>query len=530
MDNHGASQPATPSGIDRIVILDFGSQTCHLIGRRIRERGVFAEIVPGETSPGDWFDDTVRGIIFSGSPSSVHDDDAPRPDDRVFRLGVPILGICYGLQHTTHSQGGRVGRSVAREYGPAPVEMITRHPILEGIGSRFLSWMSHGDAIEQLPDGGQEVAATTHGVPAVIAIDSLSFVGLQFHPEVTHTQHGALILDNFATRMCGARRQWSVQDYRSQLEEDVRLRAGDNPVLLLISGGVDSSVVAALLLDALPASQVHLMYIDTGLMRKNESEEIGRALRTLGAENLYLIDAAEEFLRELADVADPEEKRRIIGDLFVTVQEREVKKRFDGAYLLAQGTLYTDLIESGHGVGKHAVTIKSHHNVASPLVRAKRDAGEVLEPLAALYKDEVRALGSLLGLPDSIVHRHPFPGPGLAVRILGPVTKERCDILREADAIYIQALRDSGLYDEIWQAFAVLLPIRSVGVAGDSRAYGDVVALRAVVSRDGMTADVYDFKPDFLRNIAAAITNRIPQVGRVVYDVSGKPPATIEWE
>ncbi len=521
---------AKPERVDRIIILDFGSQTCHLIGRRIRERGVYAEIVSGETPPGTWFDTSVKGIILSGSPASVHDVDAPKPDPEVYNLGVPLLGICYGLQHTTHNHGGSINRSDHREYGPAPVHIHSRHPILKGIGSQFLSWMSHGDAIQQLPRGGVEIAATAHGVPAVVAVESLHFVGLQFHPEVTHTQHGAVILDNFATGICNARRQWSVEDYRHQLEDEVRRKVGSDSVLLLISGGVDSSVVAALLLNALPAEQIHLMYIDTGLMRKNETDEIGRALTTLGARNLYLIDAADEFLSELSGAIDPEEKRRIIGDLFVTVQDREVKTRLSGRYLLAQGTLYTDLIESGHGVGRHAASIKSHHNVASPLVQAKRKAGLVLEPLAALYKDEVRQLGKILGLPDSIVHRHPFPGPGLAVRILGEVTRERCDILREADAIYIQALRDAGLYDEIWQAFAVLLPIRSVGVAGDSRAYGDVIALRAVVSRDGMTADVYDFQPAVLRGIAAAITNRIPQVGRVVYDVSGKPPATIEWE
>ncbi len=520
----------SPDHIDRIVILDFGSQTCHLIGRRLRERGVFAEIVSGELDPQEWFTSRVKGIILSGSPASVHDSDAPSPHDDVYTLGVPILGICYGLQYTTHSHGGAVSRSDHREYGPAPVSVHTRHPLLEGIGSQFLSWMSHGDAIARLPQGGVEVAATTHGVPAVVAIDEIHFVGLQFHPEVTHTQHGAVILDNFAVKICGARRQWSVEDFRRQLEEEVRSQVGSDAVLLLISGGVDSSVVAALLLNALPPEQVHLMYIDTGLMRKGETDEIGKALTALGAKNLSLIDAADEFLDALDGVSDPEEKRRIIGDLFVTVQSREVAQRVKGPYLLAQGTLYTDLIESGHGVGKHAVSIKSHHNVSSPLVKAKRDAGEILEPLATLYKDEVRHLGSLLGLPKSVVFRHPFPGPGLAVRILGAVTKKRCDVLREADAIYIQALRDAGLYDEIWQAFTVLLPIQSVGVAGDSRAYGDVVALRAVVSKDGMTADVYDFQPAFLRNVAAAITNRIPEVGRVVYDISGKPPATIEWE
>lgn len=516
--------------VDRIVILDFGSQTTHLIGRRIRERGVYAEIVSGTAPATDWFDDSVRGVILSGSPYSVHDEDAPRPDEAIYDLGVPILGICYGLQVTTHLHGGDVSRSETREYGPAPVRIQTRTPLLEGIGARFLSWMSHGDAIRRLPDGGRETAATHNGVPAVVTVPDMDFTGIQFHPEVSHTEHGGLILDNFATRVCAARRQWSVDSYRAELEERTRREVADRPVLLLISGGVDSSVVAALLLATLDPDQVHLMYIDTGLMRKDESREIATALKSLGAQNLYLIDAAEDFLGRLDGVADPEEKRRIIGDTFIDVQEREVERRVPGEYLLAQGTLYTDLVESGHGVGSHGASIKSHHNVSSPLVRAKRDAGLIIEPLRELYKDEVRELGRLLGLPETMVGRHPFPGPGLGVRILGPITQERCDVLREADAIFIQALRDAGLYDEIWQAFAVLLPVRSVGVAGDSRAYGDVIALRAVVSRDGMTADIYEFQPSFLRNVAAAITNRVPQVGRVVYDYSGKPPATIEWE
>jgi GMP synthase (glutamine-hydrolysing) len=516
--------------IDRIVILDFGSQTTHLIGRRIRERGVFAEIVVGTTPPAEWFDSSVKGVILSGSPRSVHDEDSPRPDPRVYELDVPVLGICYGLQVTTHLHGGEVSRSETREYGPAPVEIVTRHPLLDGIGSRFLSWMSHGDAIRTLPAGGREVAGTTHGVPAVVSIPDRNFTGIQFHPEVSHTEHGGMILDNFATKICGARRQWSVDDYRLELEAQVRRDVGSRPVLLLISGGVDSSVVAALLLSALDPEQVHLMYIDTGLMRLNESAEIGKALRALGARHLSLVEAEDDFLSTLAGVIDPEEKRRIIGDTFITVQEREISRTISGDYLLAQGTLYTDLVESGLGVGTHGASIKSHHNVSTPLVRAKREAGLIIEPLGGLYKDEVRELGRLLGLPESVVGRHPFPGPGLGVRILGEVTRERCDILRQADAIYIQALRDAGLYSEIWQAFAVLLPVRSVGVAGDSRAYGDVVALRAVVSRDGMTADIYEFQPSFLRNVAAAITNRVPQVGRVVYDYSGKPPATIEWE
>lgn len=525
-----ASRIGPPAGFERIVILDFGSQTTHLIGRRIRERGVFAEIVPGIAPVEEWLDEHVRGVILSGSPFSVHDADAPRPDAKIYDLGLPVLGICYGLQVTTHLFGGIVSRSETREYGPAAVELLSSTALTQGLGARFISWMSHGDAIRTLPAGAREVATSAHGVTAVVSIPERSFYGLQFHPEVTHTEQGGLILDNFATGICRVERRWSVENYLEQLQSEVRDRVRDGKVLLLISGGVDSSVVAALLLKTLDPDNVHLMYIDTGLMRKGESTEIGAALRRLGARNLYLVDAEERFLAALNGITDPEEKRHIIGDLFMTVQEEEVSARIDTEYLLAQGTLYTDLIESGHGVGNNAHRIKSHHNVASPLVEKKRNAGLVLEPLAALYKDEVRDLGTLLGLPREIVGRHPFPGPGLGVRILGAVTRERCDVLREADALYIQALRDAGLYDEIWQAFAVLLPIQSVGVAGDTRAYGDVVALRAVTSRDGMTADVYDFQPEFLRNLAARITNQIPRVGRVVYDCSGKPPATIEWE
>lgn len=515
---------------DRIVVLDFGSQTTHLIGRRLRERGVYAEIFSGTQPVSEWFNETVRGVILSGSPFSVHDPDAPRPDPALFDLPIPILGICYGLQTLVHSFGGSVSRSQDREYGPAQIVVEQRDPILESAGDSFRSWMSHGDAIERVPDDAVQLAASVHNVPAIIAFPGRRALGLQFHPEVSHTEHGTEILENFARKTCGARAEWSVERYLEDLQEDIRTRVGRKNVLLLISGGVDSTVVAALLLASLPPEQVFLMYIDTGLMRKNESTEIGEILRELGARHLSLVNAEDRFLDALAGVTDPEEKRRIIGDMFIQVQEQEIVSMLTSDYLLAQGTLYTDLIESGSGVGRHASRIKSHHNVASPLVSQKRERGEIVEPLAWLYKDEVRELGRVLGLPKRVVGRHPFPGPGLGVRILGEVTRQRCDLLREADAMYIEALRNAGLYDEIWQAFSVLLPIQSVGVTGDERAYGDVLALRAVVSRDGMTADVYDFDPVFLRDLAARIINRIPGLGRVVYDVSGKPPATIEWE
>ncbi len=516
--------------IDSIVVLDFGGQTTHLIGRRLRERGVYAEIVSGTEPPQNWMNDSVRGLILSGSPWSVHDSDAPQPDPAVFETGLPILGICYGLQTLVHRFSGTVGRSSNREYGPADVHIESRSPVLEGIPDEFSSWMSHGDAIIALPDEAVLVANSLHGVPAIISFPDRRAIGLQFHPEVTHTIGGSDILENFAVRICGARAQWSVDRYKADLIDQTRELVGQRPVLLLISGGVDSTVVAALLLAALQPNRVHLMYIDTGMMRKDESIEIERTLNSLGAVHVRIVDAEERFLSALSGVSEPETKRQIIGDTFIKVQEEEIAAHLPSEYLLAQGTLYTDLIESGGGVGRHASRIKSHHNVASPLVQAKRERGEIIEPLSSLYKDEVRELGALLGVPDRVVKRHPFPGPGLAVRILGEVTRERCDLLREADALYIEALREADLYDEIWQAFSVLLPIQSVGVTGDERAYGDVLALRAVVSRDGMTADVYDFDGQFLRRLSARITNSIPGIGRVVYDISGKPPATIEWE
>lgn len=516
--------------IERIVVLDFGGQTTHLIGRRLRERRVYAEIVSGTQPVSEWFTGSVKGVVLSGSPYSVHDPEAPRPDPATFDLGVPILGICYGLQTLVHTLGGTVSRSRDREYGPAHIEIDDQRDEFARVASTFLSWMSHGDAIETLPEGAIQIGASVHGVPAVVSFPSHRAVGLQFHPEVSHTEYGTDILESFARHRCGIRDEWSVERYLEDLRDDVRRQVKDRKVLLLISGGVDSTVVAALLLATLSPDQVYLMYIDTGLMRKDESREISETLRGLGAQHLSMVDAADRFLNALAGVEDPEEKRRIIGDMFIQVQRDEIAERLADDYLLAQGTLYTDLIESGSGVGRHASRIKSHHNVASPLVQAKRERGEIVEPLAWLYKDEVRELGRVLGVPSSVVGRHPFPGPGLAVRILGEVTQERCDLLREADALYIDALREAGLYDEIWQAFSVLLPIRSVGVTGDERAYGHVLALRAVVSRDGMTADVYDFQPSFLRDLAARLINRIPGLGRVVYDISGKPPATIEWE
>ncbi|PKL07706.1 MAG: glutamine-hydrolyzing GMP synthase [Spirochaetae bacterium HGW-Spirochaetae-7] len=517
--------------MDQVLILDYGSQYTQLIARRVRELGVYTEIAPGDAPLAPERLVGVKGIVMAGSPSSVYDDDAPVPDQSVYALGIPVLGICYGAQRMTFDHGGSVATLADREYGRRPVVVSAPDPLFDGVPASFLSWMSHGDSIERMAPGFTAIATTDNGIPAAIVHRSLPLRGVQFHPEVTHCEHGTRILSNFVLGICACRKSWTMERYVDDARAALRARVGSSPVLLLISGGVDSTVAAALLLATLGPERVHLLYIDTGLMRQDESVEVMRTLNALGAKHVRRADAGDDFLSALAGVSDPEEKRRIIGDMFITVQQREVERLGLGDdYFLAQGTLYTDLIESGKGVGKKAHVIKSHHNVRSPLVEEKRAAGRIVEPLDRLYKDEVRALGRVLGVDEAVVSRHPFPGPGLGVRVLGEVTREKCDTLRAADAIYISALRARGLYDGIWQAFAVLLPVRSVGVAGDVRRYGWTVALRAVASTDGMTADVYEFPMKDLLEISAMITNRVPAVGRVVYDVSSKPPATIEWE
>lgn len=517
--------------MDRIIVLDFGGQTAQLISRRIRDCGVYSEVFPGETALDAYLTDEVRGVVLSGSPFSVYADSAPRADAKLFDTEIPILGICYGFHQIVGHYGGTVAPGDSKEFGRARVGFAgaVDSQLFAEVPEGFLSWMSHGDSVSTLPDDFVPVATSERYVAAA-AHRSRPVFGLQFHPEVTHCEYGNLILENFASRVCHANAAWNVDRYLDEAETLIRDAAGEREVLALISGGVDSTVVAGLLLRSLPPERVHLMYIDTGLMRKHESDEVAGSLETLGATHLYLIDAAEEFYRELAGVADPEEKRRIIGDTFISVQGREIERRGVRNAMLAQGTLYTDMIESGKGVGKRADVIKSHHNVRSPLVEEKREAGELIEPLATLYKDEVRALGERIGISREVIKRHPFPGPGLAVRILGSVTEQRCNVLREADWLFISELKRRGLYDLIWQAFCVLLPIRSVGVTGDSRNYGDVVALRAITSTDGMTADVYPFQMEDLLEISSMITNSVPEIGRVVYDASSKPPATIEWE
>ncbi|MDR1178014.1 MAG: glutamine-hydrolyzing GMP synthase [Spirochaetaceae bacterium] len=571
--------------MDKILILDYGSQTTQLIGRRIRDFGVYTEIIPGDTPfsleflAGPVFEGT-RALILSGSPESVYAGGAA-PDQKIYSLGLPLLGICYGLQRMTHDHGGKVEPLPEREYGRIGVTVsaagfplpAARNEALAGFfagfdpalsldaikgGARFspgtvaagaaaagtagaafqfTAWMSHGDTLTRLAPGFIQAGTSETGYPAVLVHETENWFGLQFHPEVTHCERGREILAAFVFGAAGCAAQWTMEQYIEEVRASLKSRVGESPVLLLISGGVDSTVAGALLLKTLDPDKVHLMYMDTGLMRKNETGTVKAALEKLGAKHLHIVYCEKEFLSALEGLDDPEEKRKTIGDLFITIQEREVARLgLPDSYFLVQGTLYTDMIESGRGVGKKAHLIKSHHNVGSPLIEAMRASGRVIEPLDRLYKDEVRRLGRILALDEAIVSRHPFPGPGLAVRILGEVTREKCDVLREADAIFIEELKKrrgsqgKSLYDEIWQAFAVLLPIRSVGVAGDVRKYGWVLALRAITSADGMTADVYPFPAKDLLEISTRITNSVTDIGRVTYDISSKPPATIEWE
>lgn len=517
--------------MDKILILDFGGQSTQLIGRRIRQLGVYCEIVRGDAGIAEMDLSTAKGIILSGSPYSVYEPGSPAVDVRIYDAGLPILGICYGLQRVSADHGGTVRALGKKEYGRARINLRERARLFSRIPEdSFMSWMSHGDSVTEPPRGFRIIGSSESGIPAAFVNDEKRIWGVQFHPEASHCQYGMDILGAFAIDICAARADWNMTAFFSRQREELIKRVGDREVVLLISGGVDSCVVAALLLKSLTPSRVHLMYIDTGLMRQGESEEVRASLGELGAMHVHPIDASERFYAGLAGVTDPEQKRRIIGDLFMRVQAEEIRALGIHNAFLAQGTLYTDLIESGRGVGDKAHLIKTHHNVRSPLVEAMRAEGKIIEPLSSLYKDEVRELGLTLGLPRAIVNRHPFPGPGLAVRILGEVTRENSALLRKADALFLAELRARALYEKIWQAFCVLLPIRSVGVSGDMRRYGHVLALRAVTSLDAITADVFPMEMKDLLEISSVLTNNIPEIGRVVYDISSKPPATIEWE
>lgn len=509
----------------KIAVLDFGSQYTQVIARRVRECQVYSQILPYSTPAAQLRDEGVAGIILSGGPASVLREGSPRPDPALFDLGVPVLGICYGLQVIAHLLGGEVERSERREYGHGVLRRTAPSPLFEGLPEEVRVWNSHGDRLVRLPAGFRPVAATENSDLAVVEDAERSLFGLQFHPEVAHTEFGTEILRNFLHRVCGCRGDWSMADFIERAVEEIRARVGEDHVVLGLSGGVDSSVAAALLHRAI-GDQLTCIFVDNGLLRLHEREQVELLFRENFAMDLRVEDRADEFLRRLEGVSDPEEKRKRIGNTFVEVFEDSIT-RIGEVKFLAQGTLYPDVIESVAIDGNPAALIKSHHNVGGLPERMRL---ELLEPLRQLFKDEVRELGHELGLPREVLWRQPFPGPGLAVRVLGEIRPEYLATLRLADAILQEEMVAADLYYKVWQSFCVFLPVRTVGVMGDERTYDHVVALRIVESADAMTADWARLPHDLVRRVSNRIINEVEGVNRVVLDVSSKPPSTIEWE
>jgi GMP synthase (glutamine-hydrolysing) len=508
-----------------VLVLDFGAQYSKLIARRVREANVFSLIVPYNISIDELKSHDPAGIIFSGGPASVHMDDSPHPDPAVYELGVPILGICYGVQLFAQMLGGKVERSDKREYGIAHIEHDDTTGFFDGVDELTQVWMSHGDAISEVPPGFTTIGKTENCPHAAIVNPEARFYGVQFHPEVVHTPQGTRILSNFVHNVCGCDANWNMGSFVETAIDEIREKVGDGRVLLGLSGGVDSSVVAALIHRAI-GDRLVCVFVNNGLLRKGEADLVRQVFGDNFHVDLHYVDAEDRFLDALAGVSEPEAKRKIIGNLFIDVFDEEAHK-IGQVDFLAQGTLYPDVIESISATGGPSVTIKSHHNVGG--LPEKMNL-ELLEPVRELFKDEVRALGKELGLPDEIVWRHPFPGPGLGVRCIGAITKERLDTLREADAIFIDEIQKAGLYSDIWQALVDLLPVRSVGVQGDERTYEEVCSLRAVTSEDAMTADWFRFPPEVLQRVSNRICNEVKHINRVLYDVTSKPPGTIEWE
>ena len=527
-----ASRQSAEREINRVVILDFGSQYTQVIARRVRECGVYSEILPHDVPASQIAKSGARGIIFSGGPASVYAKDAPRVDRGIYRLGLPVLGICYGMQLLARDLGGKVERSSQREYGPGQLRVRKTRGLFRGLPKCLDVWNSHGDKITGLPAGFEALGATENSQHAVIGDPARHFYGLQFHPEVAHTPRGKELLKNFLLGICGCEANWTMGGFIERTCAEIREKVGDDQVLLGLSGGVDSSVAAALIHRAI-GDRLTCIFVDNGLIRSGERG----AVRALFEDNFHMrlkiVDAAEIFLKKLRGVTDPERKRKIIGTEFIRVFERaaaEVKKSAKGAHgfrFLAQGTLYPDVIESVSIGGNPAALIKSHHNVGGLPEKMKF---ELLEPLRQLFKDEVRLVGAELGLPREVIGRQPFPGPGLGVRVVGVITAERLRILREADRFVLEEMKAADWYYKVWQSFAVLLPVRSVGVMGDERTYDYTIALRVVESQDGMTADWVRLPGELLARISSRIINEVDGVNRVVYDISSKPPATIEWE